>query len=194
MSVPEVQSVAPKQGRREPILLYQRFNEQVFWPCVGIMLTSVVLMIWTPDELQDRRVYLVALFVFTALLLAITYLYRLRSYAQCHKDHLRLQLPFSRLKIPYQDIQTTRPNDFYRIFPEKKMPRLQRHFLEPLMGKTAVVIDMRELPQPKAALRVSMGRYMISPETESIILSVRDWVAFRTELDEFRLRSRQFGD
>jgi hypothetical protein len=194
MSISEVQPASPKQGRREPLLLYQRFNEQAFWPSIGIMVTAVVLLIWTPPELSDRRIYLVALLVFTALLLAVTYVYRLRSYAQCRKDRLLLQLPFYRLEIPYQDIQATRPNDFFRIFPEKEVPRLQRHFLEPLMGKTAVVVDMLELPKPRRALVLSMGRYMLSPESASIILSVRDWVAFRAEFDEVRLRNRQFSN
>jgi hypothetical protein len=194
MSVSEVQTASPKRGTREPLLLYQRFNEQAFWPCIGIMATAVILLIWTPQELLDRRIYALALLVFTALLLALTYIYRLRSYTQCQEDCLLLQLPFYHLKIPYRDIQTTRPNDFFRIFPEKEVPRLQRHFLEPLMGKTAVVVDMLELPRSKRTLRLSMGRYMLSPESPSIILSVRDWVAFRAEFDEFRLRNRQFSN
>jgi hypothetical protein len=191
MAVSGTRTAQAKRGRREPLLIYQRLNEQVFWPSILILLTCVILLIWTPAEIQDRQIFLLVITVFTALILAMTFGYRLRSYAQCRSDGLVLQMPFYRLKISYQDIRETRPNDFFRIFPPKEVPRLQRNFLTPLMGKTVVLIDMRQLPKPRPVLRMMMGRYMLSPDTDSIVLSVRDWVGFRTELDEFRFRSRQ---
>ena len=181
-----------QRGARHPLLLYQRFNELLFWPSILIMVTCAVLLLWTPIELEPYRLHLSVALAGTALILFLTFAYRLTAYAQCRKDVLRIQLPLYHLTIPYEEITATRPTDFYRLFPPKKVPRLQRSFLYPLLGKTVVAVNLDGWPRPRLWLRLWMSRYMLSPESIGLIFPVRDWIAFRSELDNFRTQHRHY--
>lgn len=192
MSDLQPKQVRRKHGGRQPFLLNQRFNEVVFWPCVLSMALSAALLIWTPTRLVAYRTNLSVILAGTGLILILTFLFRLRAYAQCRVEGLRIQLPFYRLTIPYEEIKVTRPSDFYRVFPPKEQPRIQRHFIEPLLAKTVVVIELGALPRRKAWLRLWLSRYMLCPEVVGLVLPVRDWIAFRTELDDFRSTHRHF--
>lgn len=190
MNGQQAQNGPPKRGARHPLLLYQRLNEQVFWPCILVMATCAALLIWTPDKLVTQRLNLSVAFAGSGAILTLTYAYRLTAYAQCRTDALRIQLPFYRLTIPYETILSTRPTDFFRLFPLKKVPRLQRNYLRPIMGKTVVVIDVEELPRSRSRLRLWLGRYMLHPDAPGLLLTVRDWIALRGELDERRTQHR----
>jgi len=174
-----------KPGKRQPLLLYQRFNEQVFWPCILIFAICAGLLVWNPAPFRPFRLHLGLMLVGTGLILVLTFVFRLTAYVQCRLDGLRVQTPFQRLTIPYEEIRQTRPNQIYHVFPPDAQRWTQRHFLDPLWGKTAVVIEMAELPRGAGWLRLWMGKFMICPDTVGLVVLVRDWMAFRSELDEF---------
>ena len=75
------------------------------------------------------------------------------------------------------------------MFPPEKQRWTQRSFLGPLWGRTVVVVEMDRLPLPPSQLRRRMGKYMVSPDGLGIVVPVRDWMRFRTELDEAIARS-----
>jgi hypothetical protein len=180
------------RGTRVPLLLNRRFSEVVFWQCIVIMVTSAILLIWTPDALEARRQYLPVILACTALILVFTLLFRLRAYAQCRDTELWIQAPFGHLSIPYQDIRATRPSDFYHLFPPNEQSPLQRHYLEALLGRTVVIVDLDKLPRSRAEMRLVVSRYMILPDSVGLVLPVPDWIAFRIELDDFRSRTREY--
>jgi len=177
-----------KNGKRYPLLLQKRLNEQVFWPSTLILVVGGGLLIWNPAGLEPYRPYLPVILVGTGLILVLTYILRLRAYAQCRSDGLRVQFPFLRLDIPYHEINTTRPTEFFRMFPPKQVRATQRAFLSPLFGRTVVILEMEQLPHPRAWLRLWMSEYMLPPDAVGLVLPVVDWMAFRTELDEFKAR------
>ena len=178
------------RGGRHPLLLNQRFNESVFWPSILTLAFSAALLVWPSAALAPHRCPLSVVLLGTGLVLVLTFLFRLRAYVQCRQNGLRIQLPFYHLTIPYEEMRTSRPNDFFRLFPPKEQPFFQRRFIEPLLAKTVIVIDLRQFPRRKPILRLWMSRYMLNPASPGLILAVRDWIAFRTELDEFRSKSR----
>ena len=179
------------RGDRAPLLLHRRFSEQVFWPCLVILVTCTVLLLWTPAALEARRSYLSVILAGTGLILVLTLLFRLRSYVQCRATDLWVQLPFNHVSIPYAAIRATRPNDFFHVFPPREQPRVQRRFLEPLLGSTVVIVDLDDLPRSRTWLRLWMSRYLILPDSVGLVLPVPDWIAFRIELDDFRSRNRE---
>ena len=174
-----------KSGKRHPLLLYQQFNEQVFWPSILIFGICAGLLVWNPAPFQPHRVPLGIMLAGTGLILALTFVFRLTAHAQCRLDGLRVQTPFQRLTIPYAEIRLTRPSQLYHIFPPDTQRWTQRHFLAPLWGKTAVVVELAELPRRASWLRLWMGKYLICSDVTGLALLVRDWMAFRSELDEF---------
>jgi hypothetical protein len=190
MSEQQPQSSASGKGKRHPLLIQRRLNEQVFWPCVLIMGLIGGLLIWNPDGLARYRVTLEVVLVGTALILALTFVMRLRAYAQCRATGLWLRLPFYQVTIPYQSIKSTRVTELFRMFSKRQLGSGQRRLLEPIMGKTVVVIEMEELPLPPFARRLWLSKAMICPDEPGLIMAVDDWIMFRTELDEAIFRHR----
>jgi len=81
----------PERGARHPLLLYQRWNEQVFWPCILIMVICALLLVWAPDRLPGQRLKLAVALVGSGAILALTYAYRLTASPdhplRSHPDH-----------------------------------------------------------------------------------------------------------
>jgi hypothetical protein len=191
MSDGKASTTIPKRGKRHPLLLQQRLSEEVFWPTLLIVAVAGALLVWNPAQLVSYRSHLAAILVGTGLLLVLTLIFRLIAFAQCRDDGLWIRLPFYHLSVPYRRIKAVRPTEFYHLFPPKEQRWSERAFLGPLWGRTLVVIDLDELPASRARLRLWMGKYMLSPYDVGLVVAVRDWIAFRTELDEFKFRSQR---
>jgi hypothetical protein len=191
VSEPVHTAAQARWGRRHPLLYQQQFNEQNFWPSVLLLALSGGLLIWNPAKLQAYRPILLLVVFVAGLILVLTLIFRLRAYIQCRPDELYLQLPFYHLNIPYVQITTVRPTDLFRMFPPEQQRWTQRRFLRSLFGETVVVIEVDHLPHSLTWLRLWMTKYMLCPEKPGFVLAVRDWIAFRTELDEFRARQRR---
>jgi extradiol dioxygenase family protein len=176
----------PSRGKRYPLLYQQRFNEMVFWPTILIVGLCAALIVRGVPEFET---YLSVTLLGSGAILILTLFFRLRAYVQCRSSGLRVQLPFYHLEIPYRSIQSTRPTDIYRVFLPTEQRWTQRRFLMPIFGRTVVVVELEELPAPRRRLRLWMTKYMLSPETEGLVLAVRDWIGLRTQLDEFKARS-----
>lgn len=187
--IPKVER--PTQGKRHPLLLQQEFSAQNFWVCVLLLAVSGGLIAWNPLPFTPYRPHLIAILVASGLVLILTLLLRLRAYAQCRENGLVVQLPFLRLHIPYSQVKTSRPALFYRTFPPAEQRWTQRRFLRNLWPRTVVVVELEQWPRPRFWLRLWLSKYMLCPEAVGLVLPVRDWMAFRTELDEFRIRRRQ---
>jgi hypothetical protein len=181
----------PQRGKRHPLLYHQRLSEQYFWPAVLIVAISAGLLIWNPDKLEPYRLLLSVALACCGTILVMTLLFRLRAYTVCTAQGLRVQLPFYHFDIAYNDMKNVRPTELFRMFPPREQGWAQRRFLTPILGLTVLVIELDELSKRTAWLRLWMSKYMLCPDRVGIIIAVRDWMAFRTELDEFKARRRQ---
>ncbi len=179
------------QRKRHPLLFQQRLSEQFFWPAILTVATCGALLVWNPAKLQPYRFYLAVALVCCGLVLILTFAFRLRAYAALTEEAIRVRLPFHRLEIPYRDIKNVRPTELFRMFPPRQQRWTQRRFLEPLFGATVIVIELDELPRPKAWLRLWMTPFMVCPDKVGLIIAVRDWLGFRATLDEYRARLRR---
>ena len=191
MSNPPPAKEQPKRGKRHPLLYHQRLSEQYFWPAVLIVSLSAALLLWGPEKLAPYRFFLTVAASGCGLVLVLTLVYRLRAYAVCTIHGLRVQLPFYRLDISYEEIKAVRPTELFRLFPPSKQRWPQRRFLTPLFGNTVLSIELARLPHRTAWLRLWMSRYMLAPDRVGVVLAVRDWLSFRAELDESITRYRK---
>jgi hypothetical protein len=181
----------PERGKRHPLLYHQRLSEQYFWPAALTVAASTVLLVWAPAKLEPYRLVLTMALACCGLVLVLTLLFRLRAYALCTAHGVRVRLPFYHFDIPYSEIKNIRPTELYRLFPPGEQRWPQRRFLTPLLGTTVLVIELDELPNRTAWLRLWMNKYMLCPDRVGVIVAVRDWMGFRAELDEFRARRQQ---
>jgi hypothetical protein len=178
------------RGKRYPLLLQQELNEQNFWVSVLILSLSAGLLIWNPAEFESRRSGLILLLVGSGLILVFTFALRLTAYVQCREDGLRLNFPFYRMTIPYREIRDSRASEMFHLFPPEEQRWTQRRFLKPLYSRTAIVLEMESLPRSRTWLRLWMSKYMLGPHVLGMVIPVREWMDFRNELDEFKVRSR----
>jgi hypothetical protein len=190
MSEQQAENRSSGKGKRYPLIFQRRLNEQVFWPCVLILGLIGGLLIWNPAGLDRYRATLEVVLVGSGLILIFTFLLRLRAYAQCRAEGLWVQLPFYHLSIPYQAIKATRLTELYRMFSDGQLGWGQRRFIEPVMGKTVVIVELEELAIPSLARRLWLSEAMICPNEVGLIMAVDDWLSFRTELDETLFRHR----
>jgi hypothetical protein len=185
MQESQVMTVVAKPGTRHPLFLQQRLNEQIFWPSLLLIILCAGLLVWNPEPFQRYRFHLMVILVATGLIFILTNFYRLRAYARCRPEALRVQLPFYHLDIPYRQIRTTRLTELQRMFPLGSLRWTQRAFAEPLMGRTVVVVELEQLSLPRSSLRLWMSPLMLPPDVVGMVLPIRDWLTFRTELDEY---------
>lgn len=116
----------------------------------------------------------------------------LQSYAQAREDHLRVQTPFFRLKIPYANIHSVRPIEMRKAFPPSSLRASQRGFLDPYFMRTAVAVDLQGMPKPSPMLRVFFHKFIFSQDSPGIVLLVENWIALSHQLsnriDSWRMR------
>ncbi|MGD8625924.1 MAG: hypothetical protein PVJ34_15415 [Anaerolineae bacterium] len=191
MRAKEERATAPSRGKRHPLLFQQRLNEMVFWPTTLSAVLCAVLLVVDQPRADPYRGGLGVVLAGSGLILIFSLIFRLRAYAQCRSQALHIQLPFRRLEIPYRQIRSSRPTELYYLFAPSQVRWTQRHFLRGLFGQTVVVVELESIPWSRAWQRLWMSPFMLSPETEGLILPVRDWMAFRIELDEFKARAHR---
>ena len=177
-----------ERGLRHPLLYHQRLSEQYFWPAILIVAASTALLLWAPAKIEPYRLVLILAVACCGLVLVLTFLFRLRAYAQCTVHTVRVRLPFYHFEVPYDEIRNVRPTELFRLFPPDEQRGLQRRFLAPLFGATVLVLELDRLPNRTGWLRLWMNRYMLCPDRVGVIIAVRDWMGFRAQLDEFRAR------
>ena len=83
----------PQRGKRHPLLYHQRLSEQYFWPAILTVASSTALLVLAPDGLEPYRLVLIMASSSCGLVLALTFLFRLRAYAQCTADAVCVRLP-----------------------------------------------------------------------------------------------------
>lgn len=185
-------SAAKRTGKRYPLLLYTRMLDR-WWPALFFVGLGVLALAWPfYSDLYTRLTepwrWMTLAGVggsVVAISLAMLLL-RSSAYVQLFPDHLRLVTPFLRMNISYRRIQRTTTAAMATLFPPQSLPWLKRDILEPLFGRTALVIDLSALPIPASTLRLFLSPFFFKDRTPHIVILVRDWMRFSTELDSRR--------
>lgn len=137
-------------------------------------------VVWVSDWILWIVTGIGVLTVFGALFLAAI---RKSAYVQVFPDHLRLVTPFLRLRIAYQRLRRTYTAEMGKLFPARQIRGWKREILQPLASRTAVVLELRQLPLGRAALGLFLSPFFFPDKTPRMALLVSDWMAFATELD-----------
>jgi hypothetical protein len=124
-----------------------------------------------------------ALVVAASLLMLVM---RSSAYVQPFPDHLRLVTPFLRMSISYRRFRSTTTAAMAVLFPPRRLHGLKRDILEPLFSRTAVVIDLTSLPVSRVALSFFLSPFFFKDKTPHLVILVRDWMRFGTELESLR--------
>lgn len=181
-----------KTGRRYPLVIYTHMLNR-WWPATLTLSLALFAVAWgvsrTPDGqaqpfLVDTTAGLGGLvFAFTLFLFII----RKAAYVQPFGTYLRLVTPFLRVNISYRRFRGSTTTEMRALFPPKSIPGWRREIIAPLSGMTAIVINMNGYPVPPVLLRLFLSPFFFKDKTPHLVLLVKDWLRFSTELESMRL-------
>jgi len=181
-----------RAGKRYPLLLYTRMLDR-WWPALFFIGLGTLALAWPfYNDLYVRLTQpwrwmtlagLGALVVLISLLMAVL---RKSAYVQPFSDHVRLVTPFLRMNISHRRLLQTTTTAMSSLFPSRRVRGLNRDILEPLYAGTAVVLDFSALPMSMGSLRLFLSPFFFKDRTPHLVILVRDWLGFSTELNSLR--------
>lgn len=181
-----------KAGKRYPLLIYTRMMDRWCPPVFLIGLATLALAWWRYTDLYTRLTTpwqwmtlagAGGLCILAALLMLIL---RRSAFVRTYSDHLLVVTPLLRMNISYRRIVRTSTATMAVLFPPARLPFLKREAIEPLLHRTAVVIDLNALPMPRPALNLFLSPFFFKDQTPHIVLLVPDWMRFSSELESMR--------
>ena len=182
-----------KVGKRYPLLIYEHTLGR--WWTATLAISVVLFALWwylpviQPNKTQSSWQDTALLLVSSASLLMTVFIFLMRkaAYIRPYGDHLRLVTPFLRMNISYKRIIQTRATEMNSLFPAAKLTNMQKESMGSLMAKTAIVVELKEFPIPRSALRFFLSPFFFKGSTPHFVFLVDKWMSFSTELESLRV-------
>lgn len=185
-----------KAGRRYHLVLYSHMLNR-WWPAMLFLSLALFAVAWgvsrTPEgQAQPYLTTAIAglggvVLVFTLFLFVI----RKAAYVQPFSTYLRLVTPFLRINISYKRFRGTTTTEMRILFPPTSISGWRREIITPLSSMTAIVINLKNYPIPVFMLRWFLSPFFFKDKTPHIVILVKDWLRFSSELDSMRLNRGQ---
>ncbi len=181
-----------KAGKRHTLLIYTRMMDRWCPPLFLIGAATLALAWWRYQDLFTRLTapwqwMLLAgaggLAVFASLLM---WALRKSAYVRVFGDYFVVATPLLRMKVSYRRILKTSTATVESIFPIRRMPALKREAIQPLLKRTAVIVELNALPMPRSMLRLFLSPFFFRDQTPTLVILVPDWMPVLTELDGMR--------
>ena len=180
-----------RAGHKYPLLVYQRMMNR-WWPAMitlglGMFALAYAEYIDPLAQFLPWRWQLFAAIGGLCILMGIFFIIlRHLAYVQPFPEYLKLVTPFMRLNISYKRIHRTTTTEMHYLFPPKSLSGWMQDILEPLAGKTAIVIDLKGYPVSPLMLRFFLSRFFFKDQTPHLVILVKDWMRFSSELDSMK--------
>src|SRR5512138_1212595 len=181
-----------RAGHRYPLLVYRHIVSR-WWLAILLMglgmfawayadyylepLGPFMPWVWGFDAAVGGMAILVGIFFW-----AIRYF----AYVQPYPTYLKLVTPFLHVNISYKRIQKTTTTEMRYLFDYKKMSGWVKDIFEPLAAKTALVIELNGYPISPNILRLFLYRFFFKDQTPHLVILVKDWMHFSSELESMR--------
>jgi hypothetical protein len=181
----------PKKGKRHPLLMYRRTMDRMWIYTLVLGLEFAAVSRWS--LIQESEIYgissnfWITLIAVLAILVSLfAFCTRFFAYVQAEQSTLLINTPFLRLRVAYRRMSSVHPVLIQQMFPINESSWSQRSYLDPLYGKTALLIEMRSLPMNRTYLRLFLPKEMFSKHAIGFVVLVPDWMKLSTELDSFK--------
>ncbi len=175
------------RGDKFPLIAYQRWGKMLRAPSLLISITCGVAWWYAPTnpELQGRDWTFLVIAIIGALIFSYSLLARRAAIVQCRADHLMIRTPFLPLAISYKRILRVTPVEFHSQLSLPKMSRPRRRLLQPYLGRTTVLLEMRGLPFSKRQLRLWLPWYMFAKQVTGLVLLTDDWMTLSQQITSY---------
>lgn len=188
-----------RQAARHPLLVYYNLGRRYRPP--GVLLFLMGLFLFLPSlfrELRNEAVEPGALAGVGAVLVLVgiafglfSMLAKRRAYVQCRPDLLVVRTPFYRVLISYRRIKKVQPVQVLQLFPRDSLKGIGKPLVTPLLGMTAVEVEVSSWPASKRKLHRFLSRYLFSPRVEGWVFIVPNYSLLMREIE---LRHQQKDD
>jgi hypothetical protein len=186
-----------KVGKRYPLVIYTRMLDR-WWPAIFLMSVPLLAFAWWfYNDLYTRLTApwewetMAGVGGFVLLVSLIMWAMHKSAYIQPCADHLLLATPFLRMKISYNRIRRATSANMAVLFPPKSLKGMKREILDPLFSMTAVVVELNALPIPASTLRLFLSPFFFKDSTPHLVILVKDWMSFSTELESLRVSGNE---
>ena len=185
-----------KAGHRYHLVIYSHMVNR-WWPATLTLALALFGLAWGISRLPEGKAspYLVTVtaglggiaFVVTIFLLVI----RKMAYVQPYPTYLRLVTPFFRMNISYKRFRGTTTSEMRALFPPGSISNWRREIIVPLSSMTAIVINLSSYPVSSLMLRWFLSPFFFKDKTPHIVILVKEWLRFSSELDSMRMNRGQ---
>ena len=178
-------------GHKYPLIVYQHMLNR-WWPALIAMGLGMFALAYSEyiepmARFLPWRWQLFAGIGALAILIGVFFvILRHLAYVQPFPQYLKLVTPFMRLNISYKRIKKTTTTEMRYLFAFKSLSGWMQDIFEPLAGKTAMVIDLNGYPISPVMLRFFLSRFFFKDKTPHVVILVKDWMRFSSELESMR--------
>jgi hypothetical protein len=178
-------------GTKFPLVVYRHLVSRWWTPMIAMGLVLFMLAYWQYTEplgpfLPMRWMPFIAIGIVAILIGLFFLIIRLIAYVQPFPTYLKFVTPFLRFNISYKRIHKTTTSEMRLLFPPRSMSGWMRDIFAPLASQTAVVIELKGYPIAPVFLRLFLSRFFFKDKTPHLVILVKDWLKFTTELDSMR--------
>jgi hypothetical protein len=194
-----------KAGRKYRLVIYEYMLNR-WWPVTLLMALCIFLnvgVLWgaewyfsapgqnpLPTISSSNGTVMLAIGVISLLFSFFLIFTRKGAYVQLFDDHLRMVTPFFRLNVSYKRIQKSTTAQLFNLFPPKSLSMWKRDLIEPISGRTVVVVHLTAYPLSRFILRMFLSPFFFYDNSSHFVLMVDDWMSFNTDLDSRRFAAK----
>jgi hypothetical protein len=180
-----------RAGHKYPLVVYRHIVSRWWTPMIAIGLGMFALAYSEYIDPIGRflpwRWQLFATIGALSIFIGVFFwLIRFFAYVQPYPNYLKLVTPFLRINISYKRIKKTTTSEMRYLFSYKSMSGWVRDIFSPLANSTALVIELSGYPISPTVLRLFLHRFFFKDKTPHLVLLVKDWMRFSSELESMR--------
>lgn len=180
-----------RAGHKYPLIVYRHMLNR-WWPAMiaiglGMFALAYSEYIHPLGRFLPWRWQLFAAIGGLAIFVGVLFwVLRYFAYVQPFPNHLKLATPFLRINISYRRIKKTTTSEMRYLFSYKSMSGWIREIYSPLATQTAVVVELNGYPISPVVLRLFLSRFFFKDQTPHLVILVKDWMRFSSELESMR--------
>ncbi|MFO3797325.1 MAG: hypothetical protein ACK8QZ_08590 [Anaerolineales bacterium] len=177
-------------GNRYPLLIYVRMMDR-WWPATLLLALALFGLAWgvSRGPLQGQPWRWIGLLLaggFALLVTLLLWVFRYMAYIQPSAESISIVTPFLRFNISYKRLRRITSSEMFALFPSKMLSFWDREILEPLLHKTALVLELNSWPLSPFILRLFLSPFFFRDKTPHLVILVDNWMRLNTELESFR--------
>lgn len=175
------------QGDKFPLLIYRRWGKMLRLPSLLIAVAAGVAWWYAPKIplLAGHDWVPIVIGVVGVLIFFYSLLARRAAFVQCYPNYFKIRTPFLSVPISYRRILQTRPVEFHSQLSQADVKRTRRRLLEPYLGRTIIVLELKKFPSNERRLRRWLPWYMFASDVTGFVLVVQDWMALSQQINGF---------